>query len=68
MAKTSFSYKEIMKGIMEDGNGKEIPEQFYCGECGLVLTTLDISYKLEKFFSAPGKAPIYIDVCDCNPN
>lgn len=64
MAKKSFSYKEIMKGIFENGGGKEIPEDFYCEKCGLVLTTLDISYKLEKFFSAPGKGPVYIDVCD----
>ena len=67
MSKT-FSYEEIMKGIFVDGNGKEIPEKFYCEKCGLVRTTLDISYKLEEFFSAPGKGPIYIDVCDCNPN
>jgi len=65
MSKKLISYKEIMQGIMEDGNGKEIPEQFYCEKCGLVLTTLDTSYKLEEFFSAPGKGPIYIDVCDC---
>ena len=65
MSKTLFSYKEIMKGVFKDGDGEEIPGEFYCEKCGCLLATLDTSYKLEEFFSTPGKGHVLIDVCDC---
>jgi len=47
----------------------EIPEEYYCGECGCVKVTLDQSYELEDIFyqlsSSPPDRPIFVEVCKC---
>ncbi len=59
---------ENLRGIVFETG--EIPEKYYCGECGCVKVTLDQSFKLEALFyynrSNPPSGPVFVEVCGCD--
>jgi len=48
----------------------EIPDEYYCPECGCVKVTHDQSFELEDIFYAlsptPPSRPIFVEVCECD--
>lgn len=47
----------------------EIPDKYYCDDCGQVKVTGEQSFELEDIFcnmsSSPPSGPILVDVCNC---
>jgi len=50
-------------------NTGEIPEKYYCENCGCIKVTLEQSFELEKIFydmsPTPPSRPIFVEVCEC---
>lgn len=59
-------FKNLKAMVLVKG---EIPESYYCEECGSVKVTLDQSFELEKIFydlsPTPPSRPIFVEVCGC---
>lgn len=60
-----FTTGEIMKGMFDEGDGKLIPDKFYCENCGCLLANDETAFQLEEHFSRMSKNPVYVDICHC---
>lgn len=61
-----FTIGEIMKGMFDEEDGKQIPDEFYCENCGCLLASDETAFQLEEHFSRiPRRGPVYVDICNC---